>query len=169
MPYEHVISWEYKDASVLVFVCAGHKVSRRRLQASSTDGLPRCSPHTHAGLLAEGAQWKAQVLPDCHGAGQAYPQPREPQVNGHIVQVESRQSIRSLLLQGFAQQMHSVCDRYDLLLKAHKVVVRKFSPWCLGITWLVLRKGGWKVEGGSQTPSVHFPISPSQIDVFCVK
>lgn len=145
---------------MLVFVCTGNKVSRRRLQASSTNGLPRCSPHTHAGLLAEGAQRTAQVLPDRHGPGQAYPQPREPQVNGHIVQVESRQSIHSLF-QGFAQQMHSVSDRYDPLLKAHKVVARKFSVQCLGITRLVLRGGG--------VVSVHFPISPSQIDVFCVK
>lgn len=143
-------------------LCAGNKVSRRRLQAPNTNGLPRGSPHTHAGLLAEGTQRTAQVLPDRHGLGQAYPQPREPQVNGHIVQVESRKSIHSLFFQGFAQQMCSVCDRYDPLLNVDKVVLRKFSAQSLGITRLVLRRG-------SQMESVHFPISPSQIDVFCVK
>lgn len=68
---------------------AGDQVRRGGLPTPGPHGLPRCPPHPNAGLLAERPQRKTQILPDRHGPGQADPEPREPQVNGHIVQVSA--------------------------------------------------------------------------------
>lgn len=72
---------------LLCFTCAGDQISGRGLQAACSYGLPCCSTHAHAGLLAEGSQREAALLPDSHRSRQANPQPREPEVYGHTLQV----------------------------------------------------------------------------------
>jgi len=74
-------------SSLFCCTCAGDQICGRGLQAACSYGLPRCSTHTHAGLLAEGSQREAALLPDSHRSGQANPQPREPEVYGHALQV----------------------------------------------------------------------------------
>lgn len=72
-----------------IFCCtfAGDQICGRGLQAACSHGLPCCSAHPHAGLLAEGSQREATLLPDSHRSWQANPQPREPEVYGHALQV----------------------------------------------------------------------------------
>lgn len=74
-------------SSIFSCTCAGDQVCGRGLQAAGSYGLPRCSTHPHAGLLAEGSQREAALLPDSHRSWQANPQPREPEVYGHALQV----------------------------------------------------------------------------------
>lgn len=69
--------------------CAGDQIRGGGLQAARPHGLPRPSAHAHAGLLAEGPQREATLLPDSHRSRQAHPQPGEPQVHGHTLQVRT--------------------------------------------------------------------------------
>lgn len=72
-----------------VFCCAraGDQIGGGGLPAACSHGLSRRSAHPHAGLLAEGSQREAPLLPDRHRSGQANPQSGEPEVHGHALQV----------------------------------------------------------------------------------
>lgn len=88
--------WQDAVNSRMVFsLLAGDQVCGRGLQAAGSDGLPCCFTHTHAGLLAEGSQREAALLPDSHYSWQANPQPGEPEVCGQALQV-GRQPSRSM-------------------------------------------------------------------------
>lgn len=109
-----------------IFLFAGDQVRRGRLQTSHPHGLPGRPSYAHAGLLAERSQRKTQILPDRHSPGQADPEPGEPQVNGHVVQVRAPRSI-TLPLEGFTRQMYFAVVRYDPL-KSPAKLTRKFGP-----------------------------------------
>jgi len=66
---------------------AGDQIRGGGLQAARSLGLPRSHAHAHAGLLAEGPQREAALLPDSHRSRQANPQPGEPEVHEHALQV----------------------------------------------------------------------------------
>lgn len=72
---------------IFCWTCTGDQICWGGLQAACSYGLSCCSTHTHAGLLAEGSQREAPFLPDSHRSWQANPQPREPEVYGHTLQV----------------------------------------------------------------------------------
>lgn len=61
---------------------AGDQSHRGGVQAAPAHGLPHRPAPADVGLLAEGAQRPPQVRTDSQHAGQAHPQPQQPQEDG---------------------------------------------------------------------------------------
>lgn len=72
----------------------GDQSNRWGLSSSRPDGLSCGVAPAHAGLLGEGAQWKAKVWPDCHNLGQADQEPRRPQRTGQQLHMVSTTEIQ---------------------------------------------------------------------------